>query len=110
MVVSGIVAVTLSPVMSSRFVQEHGHETKLTRLVNRGFEAVRRTYARLLEGAIGMRWAVVAGAALVMAAWPLYSYRGASWHRSRIRATSASSCRRRRIRRSPPRIAPRWRW
>ena len=74
-VVSGIVAVTLSPVMSSRFVQEHGHETRLTRLVNRGFDAVRRTYARLLDGAIGMRWAVVAAAALVMlAAWPLYSY------------------------------------
>src|SRR4029434_221709 len=53
-VVSGIVAVTLSPVMSSRFVQEHGHETRLSRLVNRGFDAVRRTYARLLEGAIGM--------------------------------------------------------
>ncbi len=74
-VVSGIVAVTLSPVMSSKFVQEHGHETRLTSLVNRGFEAVRRTYARLLEGAIGMRWAVVAAAVLVMlAAWPLYSY------------------------------------
>jgi multidrug efflux pump len=74
-VVSGIVAVTLSPVMSSRFVQEHGHETRLTRLVNRGFDVVRRTYARLLDGAIGMRWAVVAAAALVMlAAWPLFSY------------------------------------
>jgi multidrug efflux pump len=74
-VVSGIVAVTLSPVMSSRFVQEHGHETRLTALVNRGFDAVRRTYARLLDGAIGMRWAVVAASALVMlAAWPLYSY------------------------------------
>jgi multidrug efflux pump len=74
-VVSGIVAVTLSPVMSSRFVQEHGHETRLTALVNRGFDAVRRTYARLLDGAIGMRWAVVAASVLVMlAAWPLYSY------------------------------------
>ncbi|HEX5635209.1 MAG TPA: efflux RND transporter permease subunit, partial [Gemmatimonadales bacterium] len=37
-VVSGIVAVTLSPVMSSRFVNRHGEETALTRLVNRGFE------------------------------------------------------------------------
>jgi multidrug efflux pump len=74
-VVSGIVAVTLSPVMSSKFVQEHGHETRLTALVNRGFDAVRRTYARLLDGAIGMRWTVVAAAVLVMlAAWPLYSY------------------------------------
>ena len=37
-VVSGIVALTLSPVMSSRFVHEHGEETRLTKLVNRAFE------------------------------------------------------------------------
>src|SRR6186997_134444 len=74
-VVSGIVAVTLSPVMSSRFVQEHGHETRLTALVNRGFDEVRRAYVRLLDGAIGMRWAVVGASVVVMlAAWPLYSY------------------------------------
>ncbi|HEX5818865.1 MAG TPA: efflux RND transporter permease subunit [Gemmatimonadales bacterium] len=72
-VVSGIVAVTLSPVMSSRFVNEHGHETRLTRLVNRGFEWVRARYVRLLDGALGIRWAVVAAAVLVMlAAVPLF--------------------------------------
>ncbi|MBA2459356.1 MAG: efflux RND transporter permease subunit, partial [Gemmatimonadales bacterium] len=74
-VVSGIVAVTLSPVMSSRFVHEHGHEGRLTALVNRGFDAVRRTYARLLDGALQMRWAIVAASLLIMAAaWPLYSF------------------------------------
>ncbi|MFN0009348.1 MAG: efflux RND transporter permease subunit [Planctomycetota bacterium] len=74
-VVSGIVAVTLSPVMSSRFVHEHGREGRLTALVNRGFEAVRRTYVRLLDGALGMRWAIVGASLLVMAgAWPLYAY------------------------------------
>ena len=74
-VVSGIVAVTLSPVMSSRFVHEHGQESRLTSLVNRGFDAVRRGYARLLDGALEMRWAVVAASLLVMlAAWPLYQY------------------------------------
>jgi len=74
-VVSGIVAVTLSPVMSSRFVHEHGQESRLTALVNRGFDAVRRRYARLLDGALEMRWAVVAASLLVMlAAWPLYQY------------------------------------
>src|SRR5262249_26299025 len=36
-VVSGIVAVTLSPVMSSKFVQEHGHQTRLARPVNPSF-------------------------------------------------------------------------
>jgi multidrug efflux pump len=74
-VVSGIVAVTLSPVMSSRFVQEHGHENRLTRLVNRGFDAVKRVYARLLDGALSIRWAVVAASAVVtLAAWPLYEH------------------------------------
>ncbi len=74
-VVSGIVAVTLSPVMSSRFVHEHGQEGRLTRLVNRGFDAIRRKYERLLDGALGMRWAIVAAALLVMvAAWPLYNF------------------------------------
>jgi multidrug efflux pump len=74
-VVSGIVAVTLSPVMSSRFVHEHGHEGRLTALVNRGFDVVRERYERLLDGALAMRPAVVAAALLVMvAAWPLYTY------------------------------------
>jgi multidrug efflux pump len=73
-VVSGIVAVTLSPVMSSRFVHPQGEEGRLTALVNRGFEAVRRTYARLLDGALEMRGGIVAAAVLVMlAAWPLYT-------------------------------------
>jgi multidrug efflux pump len=74
-VVSGIVAITLSPVMSSRFVHEHGHEGRLTILVNRGFEAVRRVYARLLDGALEIQWAVVAASLLIMAAaWPLYNF------------------------------------
>src|SRR5215510_14485506 len=50
------VAITLSPVMSSRFVHAHGKEGRLTALVNRAFELVRRGYARLLDGALGMRW------------------------------------------------------
>ena len=37
-VLSGVVAVTLSPVMSSRFVHPHGKEGRLTAIVNRGFE------------------------------------------------------------------------
>jgi multidrug efflux pump len=72
-VVSGIVAVTLSPVMSSRLVHAHGKEGRLTALVNRGFDAVRRAYARVLDGALQMRWAIVVASLLVMvAAWPLY--------------------------------------
>src|SRR5688500_11758232 len=39
-VVSGFVAVTLSPVMSSRFVHPHGKESRFTALVNRAFDLV----------------------------------------------------------------------
>jgi multidrug efflux pump len=74
-VVSGFVALTLSPVMSSRFVHEHGEETRLTKLVNRAFNAVSNAYSKLLDGALGMRWAIVAIAAVVtLSAWPLYQY------------------------------------
>ena len=74
-IVSGIVAVTLSPIMSAHFVHEHGHEGRLTRLVNRAFDAVRNRYARLLDGAFEMRPAIVGAAILVMlAAWPLYLF------------------------------------
>lgn len=74
-VVSGIVAVTLSPVMSSRFVHPHGKEGRLTALVNRGFEAVRRAYAKALDGALEMRWGIVAAAVMILlSAWPLYNY------------------------------------
>src|SRR5688572_13180558 len=74
-VLSGVVAVTLSPVMSARFVHERGHEGRLTALVNRGFDGVRAWYAKVLDGALRMRWAVVTASALVMvAAWPLYTF------------------------------------
>ncbi|MCI0415800.1 efflux RND transporter permease subunit [bacterium] len=74
-VISGVVAVTLSPVMSSRFVHPRGKEGRLTTFVNRGFELVRFGYARTLDVALRMRWAIVASSLLIMvAAWPLYTF------------------------------------
>jgi multidrug efflux pump len=74
-VVSGLVALTLSPVMSSRFVHEAGHETRLTKFVNRIFEKVRQFYARVLDGALTMRGAIVGMAVVVtLAVWPLYLF------------------------------------
>src|SRR5947208_15017042 len=58
-VVSGIVAVTRSPGMSSRFVHPHGEQGRLTALVHRGFELVRRAYAGLLAVALAVPWALV---------------------------------------------------
>jgi multidrug efflux pump len=74
-VVSGFVALTLSPVMSSRFVHAHGKEGRLTRLVNRAFDSVRDAYARVFDGAMSMRPAIIAVAViLTLAAWPLYQF------------------------------------
>jgi len=72
-VVSGFVALTLSPVVSSRFVHPQGREGWLTLRVNALFRLVRRGYAWLLERVLAMRWAIAAAALIVMlAAWPLY--------------------------------------
>ena len=74
-IVSGFVAVTLSPVMSSRFVHEHGEEGRLTRFVNRGFDRVREAYGRLLDHALQMRPAIVIAALLVgLMAVPFYLF------------------------------------
>ncbi len=73
-VVSGFVAVTLSPVMSAKFVHPQGQEGRLTKLVNRGFEVVRRLYSHSLDVALRIRWSIAAASLLVMAAaWPLYT-------------------------------------
>ena len=74
-VLSGIVAVTLSPVMSSRFVHPQGKEGRLTAFVNRRFDEVRHVYAWLLDHALEMRWTIVAASLLIMMAiWPLFMF------------------------------------
>jgi multidrug efflux pump len=75
--VSGVVALTLSPVMSMAMVHPSGREGFLTRLVNRLFDHVRRGYAVLLRGAIEVRWGIALSAVLIsLAAAPLYMFSG----------------------------------
>ncbi|MBC8073099.1 MAG: efflux RND transporter permease subunit [Deltaproteobacteria bacterium] len=72
-VLSGVVAITLSPVMSSRFVHAHGEPGRLTRVVDRAFARVRRAYAWALDGALEIRGTtLVASLLATVAAWPLY--------------------------------------
>lgn len=74
-VLSGSVAITLSPMMSSKFVHPQGKEGRLTAFVNRRFEEVRSLYAKLLDGAFTMRWGIAVASLLIMvAAWPLYHF------------------------------------
>jgi multidrug efflux pump len=58
--ISGVVALTLSPVMSSRLLRaEHQHRW-FARKVERAFDAVRGRYTRMLAGTLGYRPAVYA--------------------------------------------------
>lgn len=76
-VVSGFVAVTLSPVMSALLLSPSGEEGFLTRWVNRRFETLQAGYAVLLRGAIRLRWSIAFCTILVAAAaWPLYAMSG----------------------------------
>ena len=48
--ISGVVALTLSPVMSSRVAPVQGRESGMTRRVNRVFDKARQSYRQLLGG------------------------------------------------------------
>ena len=70
---SGVVAVTLSPVMSSQMLSASGKESWLTRLVNRIFDAFQSFYGSVLESALSLRWAIALSTVLIgLAAVPFY--------------------------------------
>ena len=56
--ISGVVALTLSPVMSSKLLDAGREEHGLTGRINRGFDGLRRLYARILDGTLRARPAV----------------------------------------------------
>jgi len=53
--ISGVVALTLSPMMASRLLKSEHSQGRFPRLVNRGFDALKRGYERLLSGTLRMR-------------------------------------------------------
>lgn len=72
--VSGVVAVTLSPIMSATLARAHGQEGRMTRFVNNRFDAIRQVYSGLLETTLQLRWTMALAAVLIAcAAIPLYS-------------------------------------
>jgi multidrug efflux pump len=64
-IVSGVVALTLSPMMSSRLLKQGASERGFAGVINRGFDRVRRIYSSLLTGTLHYRpvvltlWAIV---------------------------------------------------
>lgn len=72
-IVSGVVAVTLSPVMSAAMLSETGKEAWLTKLVNRSFGWLQRMYGHLVRFVLDLRWGIAIATLLVaVAAVPLY--------------------------------------
>jgi multidrug efflux pump len=72
-IISGIVAVTLSPIMSAKMVPSGGKEGRFQKFVNHRFDGIRRVYSRHLGFVLNMRWAVALAAILITAAAvPLY--------------------------------------
>jgi multidrug efflux pump len=73
--ISGIVAVTLSPMMSSRLVGTGRKQARLARVADRAFEAVRGRYLRALAGTLRMRPAMYAvWVALALVTVPMYLF------------------------------------
>jgi multidrug efflux pump len=75
--ISGIVALTLSPMMSSRLLREGDAERGFAGWINRRFATVRQTYSNLLAGTLRYRpvvimiWAIV-----VLLIVPFYLFSG----------------------------------
>jgi multidrug efflux pump len=59
-IISGVVALTLSPVMSARLLKPDGERRGLPRRIDRGFERLRRIYSRLLDSTLAARPAMYA--------------------------------------------------
>ena len=64
-VISGVVALTLSPMMSSKMLQKGMAERGLAGWISRGFDALRRGYQQVLRTILRVKW-VVLGFAMVL--------------------------------------------
>ncbi len=71
--ISGIVALTLSPVMSSKLLDAGREEHGLTGRINHGFDALRRFYGRVLDATLSARPAVyIVWVGLTLLAVPMF--------------------------------------
>src|SRR5499427_3943623 len=66
-IVSGFVALTLSPMMGSKLLREGGSQRGFAGFVNRRFEALRERYVKLLQGTLAYRPVVLALWGIVIA-------------------------------------------
>src|SRR5574337_1128980 len=66
--VSGVIALTLSPMMTSRIFRPEQDEGRFVKAIDHGFDRVRRGYQRLLHALLGTWPVMVVMAALLLAA------------------------------------------
>ncbi|MGA9578198.1 MAG: efflux RND transporter permease subunit [Terrimicrobiaceae bacterium] len=68
-IVSGVVALTLSPMMSSKLLREGDAERGFAGWINRQFDKLRNTYMRVLGVTVANRWPVIAFCAIIGVLW-----------------------------------------
>jgi multidrug efflux pump len=73
--ISGIVALTLSPMMSSKLLKSHDQQGFLAGQIERGFDAIRRTYDRMVGATLRTRGAVyTVWILLSLCVFPMYMF------------------------------------
>ncbi len=76
-IVSGFVAITLSPIMSAYTAPEGGHESRYARFVGRMLDRLSAAYGRTLDAMLQLKAQILAfGAFICVLAVPLYMYSG----------------------------------
>ena len=74
-VISGFVAITLSPIMSAWVCPDKGHETRMTRWVNDRFERIAKRYGDVVDFSLRWRWQLLTGGLfLSLLVVPLYLF------------------------------------
>ncbi len=69
--ISGIIALTLSPMLSSKILKEHSSPNRFEILVNRFLERLTRSYRHLLDEVMNHRYVVLTFAIIVFMVLPL---------------------------------------
>ena len=73
--ISGFVAMTLSPIMSAWVCPDQGHETRMSRWVNRRFEIISARYGNLVDFSLRWRYQLIAaGLFFTVITAPLYLF------------------------------------
>jgi len=69
--VSGIVALTLSPMMCAKMLKPHTHPSRFEKTVETTFERITRSYGRMLDAVMERRPVILAFGAIVLLSLPL---------------------------------------